>query len=681
MILDDSTELEVHAAVLAETVHEERRLRVDVRAGVPRSRLLESIGRHVGEAAVVTLPPLNDLDASVHGLLQAAGALGRPAVENAARDDAPLRDRARMVGQGLAKAGRTLVAWLPTSWAVGEDTIDPSLQNRRLRAEEVLGGWLSVGDLPVIVLAHPSSAGLLARSAGAATEWSRFSVAPPAASLPDDAAWGSYGGAAALLRRGLKGRSDLRLSGLQLRLLVALVALGRAPDAVLAGPRGVRELGKQLSVLLAQRAGREVAGGVQRFLHARRPVSRQVARDIARVPEGHWPLIADCLAEGDELLEVDDGLRETLLLRRPLEGQGHVVDAAVHIALADYHQSLDGAAGPAAAWNQIAHWLEKAHHLGLSGPAGAERWAQLERPTRELYWERARSLSIDHHEYVAAAELYGQCINRFDRRDAYSWHYLGYNLDRAGVRRKDAEHAFREAVELRPDHPWYNGRLVTFLIEQARFRAADEEWNSALERMDPDREKVEGSTWLAKEAHRWVAKAWLRFGEVKRARAVLDDIPEDVFSEERWYHELRDAVLDAEEALLLGESVYPSTTPMSERWIVPREVVVAPPDNRALRSWFPGRVVALDADGIHLVLAVPHEDAASRRLISRTLTREEWDRHAEHAPEEGQFVFLAIYRDESPEGLVRIVRQVERPPRFADETEQATLRYLGGARA
>jgi len=369
--------------------------------------------------------------------------------------------------------------------------------------------------------------------------------------------------------------------------------------------------------------------------------------------------------------------------RRRGEGQGPSADAAVHLALADYHQSLDGAAGPMAASRHIVHWLEKAHGLSLSGPLGAARWQQLERPTRELYWDRARSDSYDHHQYLAAAELYQECIERFDRSDAYSWHYLGYNLDRAGVRRKEAERAFRKAVELRPEHPWYNGRLVTFLIGQARFRAAQDEWRSALERMDPDGEYVAESPWLAQEVHRHVVKAWLRFGEVRRAREVLDDIPAESFLEEQWYQNLRESVEDAEEALRLGESVYPSTTKMSERWIVPREVLMQAPADHALRSWFPGRVAAVDSNGIHLALGVPHEDADKRRLLSRTLTPAEWQRYAGVDPEEGTFVFLAIYQDVAdPQGIVRIFRQPSQLPRFHDEAElQTTLRYLRGTRA
>jgi hypothetical protein len=184
---------------------------------------------------------------------------------------------------------------------------------------------------------------------------------------------------------------------------------------------------------------------------------------------------------------------------------------------------------------------------------------------------------------------------------------------------------------------------------------------------------------LAKQAHRWVVKAWLSVGEFHRARTVFDDIPNDSFSGELWYRDLREAVEDAEEALRLGESVYPSTTPMSERWLIPREILEHAPAYHKLRSWFPGRVSAIDDDGIHLVLAVPHEDTEKRRLVSRTLMPEDWLRFAGgDIPEEGDFIFLAIYDHATdPQGIVRISMQPPPPKHFQDDAEMDhALRYV-----
>ncbi len=232
MYLDDLTQIETHAKAIAGDVAPGGRVQVHLREGVPRGRLLDQIGRALPGAAIVALPPLNDPDASLHGLLQSAAPLGPQAVEAATQDGVALRDRARATGQALARAGRPLVVWVPPSWSVSDDNGDPDQQLRCQAAEHVLGGWLSAEDLRVVTLAHASSAGLMERSAGAAARRDHV-IEPLIAALPEDSAWGSYAEAAASLRKGLTFRSNLKLSGVQLRLLVALVGLGRAPGYLL----------------------------------------------------------------------------------------------------------------------------------------------------------------------------------------------------------------------------------------------------------------------------------------------------------------------------------------------------------------------------------------------------------------------------------------------------------------
>ncbi len=680
MLSDHFDQIETDARSIVEHIKPNTRIHVQIREGVPRRRLLDRIREyHTDPLAIVVFPSLLDPDISVHGLLQAAAHLGAPEVTRAL-DDRPLRDRARGVGQALAREGRALLVWVPAWRTTNKSSeADQQISQQAIeieQVEDVLGGWLSVVTMPIVVLTHQATGNsLLKRVVGNTTEWRQLSLDAPRATLSDDAAWHGYAEAANQLRAALR-HTSVPLTSQQLRLLVALVALGENPRNLLNEPLRIEKLTHRLASRLEQPDARFLAEGVQRCLLARMPVSRKVALEIARVPDEHQALITHCLSEPGDVIEIFDSVRAGL---RKVGYRPQKTLSSEHLALADYHQRLDGAAGPTAAWQHIEHWLEKAHHLGRSGSLGEARWEELDLPTREFYWDRARSLSVDHHQYVEAAKLFQKCLDRFDRRDAYSWHYLGFNLDRAGIRRKDAEYAFREAVKLRPDHPWYNGRLVTFLIEQARFRAAEEEWNSALERMDPDGENIVQSPWLAKQAHRWVVKAWLSAGEVLRARAVFQDIPEESFSEERWYEALREAIDDAEEARQLGESVYPSTTPQVKRWRIPDEVPLRTPTQNQLRSWYPGRVVAVDDDGIQLALAVPHNDPEKRRLIARTLAPEEWPRYADHALEEGEFIFLAIYENPNdPQGIIRITQQ-PRVSQASDDFDMGyALRYVQG---
>lgn len=194
-------------------------------------------------------------------------------------------------------------------------------------------------------------------------------------------------------------------------------------------------------------------------------------------------------------------------------------------------------------------------------------------------------------------------------------------------------------------------RRTALLIERAMFRAADDEWALAVENELP---RID---W---EACRPVVDAWLRFGEAGRAMNAFDAIPSSC-SGEPWYQELREAVEDAEEAQHLGESVYPSATPMRERWVMPSELAAHGP-----REWFPGRVSAVDANGIHVALGIPHPDASKRRLIVLTLACDEWQRYADHEPEAGRFIFVAALDGEG--APICIVPQ-GRDRRTADEIE------------
>ena len=51
--------------------------------------------------------------------------------------------------------------------------------------------------------------------------------------------------------------------------------------------------------------------------------------------------------------------------------------------------------------------------------------------------------------------------------------------------------------------------------------------------------------------------------------------------------------------MVLGESVYPTHVPVRERWRAPRVL----PEGQA--KWMPGRVLAVDAQGVAFVVATP----------------------------------------------------------------------------
>lgn len=85
--------------------------------------------------------------------------------------------------------------------------------------------------------------------------------------------------------------------------------------------------------------------------------------------------------------------------------------------------------------------------------------------------------------------------------------------------------AYRKAVQLNPEHPWWNGRFITHLIESGRPKEAQVEWKRAIERVDPEGAQVRESPWLAHNLHMWVCRAWIRTGRYERARSVLRLVP------------------------------------------------------------------------------------------------------------------------------------------------------------
>ncbi len=144
----------------------------------------------------------------------------------------------------------------------------------------------------------------------------------------------------------------------------------------------------------------------------------------------------------------------------------------------------------------------------------------------------------DHHTVLVPIPLlypspYARSVANEDRkgvqeheRDGSILSYLGFNLDKAGVNRSEAESGFLKARSLEPDNPWWNSRLVTFYISQGRVAEADAAWAQALKRVDPDGAELVHRPELAKHLHGWVVTAWLDAGDVRRARQVFDRIPQ-----------------------------------------------------------------------------------------------------------------------------------------------------------
>jgi hypothetical protein len=626
------------------------------KAGSGGTKMASDLAGNLKEsAAVAMLPPADDVDAPIHGLYQLASYLEADTRRSIIEEEpgTSLGERARLVAQKLLHAGRILILVAPASWRTQDAKDDAEGHARASRARELIDGLLGEASLPTVIF---SSANLYPPSSTFKPIQLPLLHLPPSV-LEDATGSDRYVEAAHALQTALERRS-LRITPVQIRLAVGVIALGDRADDVVGALETPGRPGHSLSNpmplarrLLEQLETTECQGlraGLRRLAQSRYPLPRNTAIALAGLPDEHRSLIVDCVGSGDDTVHLLEHLRHALL--RGLSGEDRYADA--HDALAEYHETQDGARDPSALPHErTLHWLEKVHHSAHGSASSRRKWYEQSLRARDFHWELAWSLSVEERDYGAAAEVYRAVLDQFGP-DGYTCHYLAYNLDHAGKEPNVVEDMYRRAVEMDPANPWWNSRLVTFLIDQARFRAARAEWSEALERVDPEGVRVANSPWLAKHLHVWVVMAWLEYGQVEPAREAFDVIPAHVVENDDQLKELKLRLEDAKEAEALGESVYPASTPMKDRWRGPR---VVPGENHsgAVRvAWYPGRIVDAAEDGVTLVVATPEQDRDERRVIARQMTREEWLESARFPPEQAKgFVEVGSFAD----GTVQIL--------------------------
>jgi hypothetical protein len=663
MSLADLQNLPAIAEKVTKTAASGRTVVVAGTTGAGRLSLLEPLraalfaaGRSVVE---IRLPPFDAFDAARHGLLQLAAWCGASELAAARDRTIPFEECARRLVRHSAKAGATLVVHVPETWSSGHRHARPGLALREKRAVELFRAWfqepLAAG---AAIVMHCRSTGLVD-----GLDVDRVELPAPKAhraGLEDDTTWGSYAEAA----RAVLATKDIDfLEPIQLRLLVGIVALGGDPVATVAtlwrGAGHLTPLLDEIETRLAEPRHMAVSDAVRRFLRARFPLPIPVSLGIAGGPEEHQPLLTQCLAYPQQgVLRVPDAVRARL------SGPYRTNWNETHYALATHHRSEDGAPSPPADPTKVVHWLEKVHHLGRSGPLGAAEWDKVSPELGpEHLLDRARSLSVVDRDYCRAAELYRGYLHDA-AEDAYAWHYLAFNLHRAGARIDQVESAYRRAIEIEPGNSWWNSRLVTLLIDDLRYEGAEAEWRDTIARLDPNKTRIERDASYPRHVHRWVVRAWLSVGEVARARAVFRTIPKRIVDQNPALIRLREEVEDAAESQELGESVYPAHIPVGRRWIAP----TALPDLRddlPLRTWLPGRVVAIEASTVGLVVALPGE----RRVFAMTVTGDEWRAWAGGTARIDTFFELGFYGDTNSVVEIRELKAVPAAPPLDDDDD------------
>jgi tetratricopeptide (TPR) repeat protein len=146
--------------------------------------------------------------------------------------------------------------------------------------------------------------------------------------------------------------------------------------------------------------------------------------------------------------------------------------------------------------------LDAFHHGILSQrlqPSGAERRLHFVEQLQEI----GRSLSYVFRQHRQAADVFRLALG-LDDQNAYSHHYLAFNLDWDAESEEEVEFHYQEAIRLQPEHPWWWSRWISYLATRGRFKAAGAQWREALDALSV----AEDSTpqWIYLSLHRWVAR-------------------------------------------------------------------------------------------------------------------------------------------------------------------------------
>lgn len=245
--------------------------------------------------------------------------------------------------------------------------------------------------------------------------------------------------------------------------------------------------------------------------------------------------------------------------------------------------------------------LEVLHHGALSG-----KLIDLESDVRLHFVEQlqqiGRYLSYDHREHRPAAEVFRLSL-KFDEENAYSHHYLAFNLDWNAEERDQVETHYQEAIRLQPDHPWWRSRWISYLATRGRNKEAKIAWRQAVDDLSVAEDT--SPDWIYLSLHRWVARWMLHWGNLGLADDILKSIPPDLASDASIsrLNRLLQSLRLAEQ----GIAVFPlSITP--DRWWTPSGHTGLPIELEGCRlsAWYPARVEMLDDDRFaYLALGIP----------------------------------------------------------------------------
>ena len=515
-------------ASLAERVSDAARrgdsVYVEGPVGAGRTALVDALeDRDTDRTAIVHLLSMHEPDAAGVALLEAASYLpasGAPEwVTGSGRE---LHVLARDLGDRLRDHNKILVLRIPDSWQ-GAGFSPRTGDVLPLRARSVLSGFLRSAVGLVVVADAALNPSHLGFHPAKRFQLPRHTVGAESLS---DSPWGEYTDAFKDL---CVAGTSIAASPLAWRLAVGCIALGAAVKRVIGQLKGAIPL-PPLTNLLAKCVRRDpkVTQALTRFLAVRRPIEREAVPALTGVSDTHLPLLTECVGYGDALTRVSAVVRGLL---RNTDQVGARSASDNHKGLAQHYAKRDGAPSPTGlSPAQFRAWSERAHHLAIGADVDSADWKDLQLPAPSFYWDRGRHLSLVTQNYQAAAQVYQSCVKRFPEDD-YSWHYMAFNQMRARGNRQSVSVGYRKAIELNVENPWWNRRLVEFLIRDGAVCTAQQEWRLALDRVDPDGTQVRRSGWLAHNFHLGVCRAWINVGRYNAAKSVLELVPDKIKNE------------------------------------------------------------------------------------------------------------------------------------------------------
>jgi tetratricopeptide (TPR) repeat protein len=320
-----------------------------------------------------------------------------------------------------------------------------------------------------------------------------------------------------------------------------------------------------------------------------------------------------------------------------------------HRAIASWHRAAyEIAVERSDVRGAIHHEVELVHHLSETGDADALEHAYF----AEQYDAFGKSLSIAGR-FDDAVRAYERALEH-QPDDAYAHHYLAYNLD---VQGKDAPRVDRHygcALNNDPGHVWYHGRRLCFFVVRGRDADARRAWNDALVEFMPDVTQPDEDFY--KELHGHFARILLHRGKLELAHEVLCSVPRDVAERATWWRALKELERGLADAHA-RELVFPPHLDEEERWSGPH---LAPTEG--LERWMPGRVDAVDDEGVTFRIAARQSDEPVRYGHRRMSWQElgETKRWGREGFATGRFV--EIY--ELDDGTTRVERwPPEKPPK------------------